>query len=107
MHNKKPYRPPEDFIKHWPEVFEHIYMSSMPIRYIHGVEIQFKDGRIWEVDLTEQLPFSHEDEVVAKLMSALREWSKEIKGINFNINIDKLKKDVEGQTKNIMKDDDS
>ena len=104
MHKKRPYRPPEEFIKHWPEVFEDIYMSSMPIRYIHGIEIKFKDGRIWEIDITEQLPFAHEKEVVAKLMSALKEWAKDVKSINFNINIDKLKSEVEDQTKNIMRD---
>ena len=104
MSKKKPFRPPEDFIKHWPEVFEHIYMSSMPIRYIHGVEIKFNDGRIWEVDITEQLPFANEDEVVAKLMSALKEWAKDVKSVNFNINIAKLKSEVEDQTKNIMRD---
>jgi len=102
---RKPYRPPEDFIKHWPEVFEHIYMNSMPLRYIHGVEIKFGDGRIWEVDITEQLPFSSEQEVIAKLTSALKEISTEVKSINFNIDVQKLKKDIEDQTKNIMRDE--
>jgi hypothetical protein len=103
--DKKPYRPPEEFIKHWPEVFEHIYMKSMPIRYIHGVEIKFGDGRIWEVDITEQLPFSSENEIVAKLTSALKEIASEVKSINFNININKLKADIEDQTKNILRDE--
>ena len=105
MSKRKSYRPPEDFIKHWPEVFENIYMSSMPIRYIHGVEIKFGDGRIWEVDITEQLPFSSEKEIVAKLTSALKDIASEVKSINFNINIDKLKADIEDQTKNIMRDE--
>lgn len=104
MRKKKPIRLPKDLIKEWPEVFAHIYMDSMPIRYIHGVEIKFSDGRIWEVDITEQLPFSSETEIVAKLMSALREMSKDIVAINFNVNIKKLKTDIEDQTKNIMRD---
>lgn len=104
MHSKKPIRPPKNLIEEWPEVFEHIYMNSMPIRYIHGVELKFKDGRIWEVDITEQLPFAEEKEIVAKLMSALKEVSKDVDQVNFNINVKKLKSDIEDQTKNIMRD---
>lgn len=105
MHNKKPFRPPKHISQEWPEVFEHIYMSGMPIRYIHGVELEFNDGRVWEVDISEQLPFSHENEIVERLMSALKEMATDIVGINFNIDIEKLKKDITDQTKNIMKDD--
>ena len=81
-------------------------MNSMPIRYIHGGELEFSDGRIWEVDISEQLPFSHESEIVEKLMSALNEMANDIFGVNFNIDVNKLKKDIPDQTKNIMKDDD-
>lgn len=81
-------------------------MNSMPIRYIHGVELEFRDGRIWEVDISEQLPFSHEDDIVERLMSALNEMAGDIIGINFNIDVEKLKVDIQDQTKNIMKDED-
>ena len=104
MRKKKTIRPPKNLIEEWPEVFEHIYMNSMPIRYVHGVELKFKDGRIWEVDITEQLPFNNEKYIVAKLMSALKEVSKEVEQVNFNINVKKLKEEINDQTKNIMKD---
>lgn len=103
MPNKK-FKPPHNIIKQWPEVFEEIYMNAMPIAYIHGVELEFFDGRVWQIDIHEQLPFKHEDEVVNKLMGALREMSSEVKTINFSIDIDKLKKDITDHTKNIMKD---
>lgn len=106
MPSRKPFRPPKHISKEWPEVFEHIYMNSMPIRYIHGVELEFRDGRIWEVDISEQLPFSHEDDIVERLMSALNEMAGDIIGINFNIDVEKLKVDIQDQTKNIMKDED-
>lgn len=104
MRKKKTIRAPKNLIEEWPEVFEHIYMNSMPIRYVHGVELKFKDGRIWEVDITEQLPFNNEKDIVAKLMSALKEVSKEVEQVNFNINVKKLKEEINDQTKNIMKD---
>lgn len=104
MRKKKTIRPPKNLIEEWPEVFEHIYMNSMPIWYVHGVELKFKDGRIWEVDITEQLPFNNEKDIVAKLMSALKEVSKEVEQVNFNINVKKLKEEINDQTKNIMKD---
>ena len=103
MRKKKTIRPPKNLIEEWPEVFEHIYMNSMPIRYVHGVELKFKDGRIWEVDITEQLPFNNEKDIVAKLMSALKEVSKEVEQVNFNINVKKLKEEINDQNKNIVR----
>lgn len=102
---KKNLKPPKNIVQEWPEIFEDIYMSAMPIAYIHGVEIEFMDGRIWEIDVHEQLPYNHEDEIIERLMSALKEMSEEIVSINFSVNIDKLKSDVISSTKNVMRDD--
>jgi len=71
---KKYFKPPKDVIKEWPEVFEEIYMSSMPIKYIHGVELTFQDGRVWEIDVPEQLDLVDEDDILERLSGGNRNY---------------------------------
>ena len=99
---KKSVKPPKDVIKEWPEIFEDIYMNSMPIKYIHGVEISFTNGRIWAIDLGEQLEFNNEDEIVEKLMVALKDYQEDIQTINFQVDVERLKNDVINSTKGLL-----
>jgi hypothetical protein len=101
---KKYFKPPKDVIKEWPEVFEEIYMSSMPIKYIHGVELTFNDGRVWEIDLPEQLDLADEDAIIEKLSEGIRDFQEEISTINFQVDIDRLKQDIIKLTQNILGD---
>lgn len=103
MH-KKYFKPPKDVIKEWPEVFEEIYMSSMPIKYIHGVELTFQDGRVWEIDVPEQLDLVDEDDILDKLSEGIKDFQEEIVTINFQVDIDRLKQDILKLTKNILGD---
>jgi len=32
--------------KQWPEIFENIELSTIPILYLHSVRITFNDGKI-------------------------------------------------------------
>jgi hypothetical protein len=101
---KKLFRPPPDVVREWPEVFDDLYMSSMPVQYIHGVEITFDNGRVWSIDISEQLDFANEKEILDKLFSAFKDYQEEITTVNFQINIAKLKSDVLKSTKNILGD---
>lgn len=98
------FKPPKSVISEWPEVFEEIYMSTMPIQYIHGVEITFDNGRIWEININEQLEFDNEEDIIQKLMLAFKDYQDEIQTINFQVDIGKLKSDVLKSTKNILGD---
>lgn len=99
---KKFVKPPKDVIKEWPEIFGDIYMNSMPIKYIHGVEIYFTNGRVWGIDLGEQLEFNSEDEVIEKLMIALKDYQEDIQTINFQVDVERLKNDVINSTKGLL-----
>lgn len=101
---KKYVKPPKDVIREWPEIFEDIYMSSMPIKYIHGVEILFDNGRVWGIDLNERLEFDSEDEIIEKLMGALKDYHEEIQTINFQVDVARLKEDVINSTKGLLGD---
>ena len=99
---KKLFKPPADVVREWPEVFDDMYMSSMPVKYIHGVEITFDDGRVWAIDISEQLDFNDEKEILDKLFSAFKDYQEEITTVNFQVNIQKLKEDVINSTKGLL-----
>lgn len=99
---KRLFRPPEHLIKQWPEVFEDMYMNTMPLFYLNSVRIEFKDGRIWEIDVKAQLLNLDPDLVADKILDIFDEYSKEIENINFDVDTEKLKKDISDQTKGIL-----
>jgi len=96
------FRPPENLIKEWPEVFEDLYMNTMPVHYLDIIRLEFGNGRVWEINIREQLTHSHSDIVANKLIETFQEYKDEIKKIDFKINIDKLKSDIGEETKRIL-----
>lgn len=99
---KKFFKPPADVVKEWPEIFEDMYMSSMPVKYIRGVEITFDDGRVWAIDISEQLDLRDEKEILDKLFAAFKDYQEEILTVNFQVDISKLKTDVIDSTKGLL-----
>ena len=96
------FRPPRHLIKEWPEVFEDLYMNTMPVAYLEFVHLEFGDGRIWRIDIIEQLKEEDLDSIATKLIDTLHEYKDEITKLDFKINIDKLKKDISDQTKTLF-----
>lgn len=96
---KKFFKPPNHIIRQWPEVFENLYMSSMPLAYLNTIKLQFKDGRIWEIDVAAVSNLEEATESSNQLLGIIEEYQNEIVKIDFTINIEKLKRDVTDETK--------
>ena len=96
------FRPPRHLVKEWPEVFEDLYMNTMPIAYLIIVHIEFTNGRVWEIDVRDQLSKETPDSIADKLLDTLKENTAEIKKIDFKVDIEKLKKDISDSTKTIF-----
>lgn len=94
------FQAPKSFIKEWPEVFEGLYMSSMPITYIDSVVLSFLDGRIWEIDVSAHL--DNKDNISNMILDTFREYQDEIVKVDFKINVNQLKIDIKNRTKNIF-----
>ena len=96
------FRPPTHLIKEWPEVFEDMYMNTMPVAYLKNVRLEFNNGRIWEIDIQEQLTNEPNEVVAEKLIDTFQEYRDDITKVDFTIDIQRLKKDITKQTKNIL-----
>ena len=100
--SKPLFRPPRHLVKEWPEVFEDLYMNTMPVAYLDFVHIEFEDGRIWEINIRQQLGEKTSDEIADVLLNTMTEYKDEITKLDFKVNIQKLKKDILDSTKTIL-----
>ena len=96
------FRPPRHLVKEWPEVFEDLYMNTMPVAYLDLVHLEFSDGRIWEIDIKVELTKNNPDSIADILLHTLQEYKDEIKKIDFKVDIEKLKEDIKNSTKDIF-----
>lgn len=101
MH-KNFFTPPENLVKEWPEVFDELYINTMPIMYLKVLRLEFSGGRIWEIDVDSQLKEYSSDIVIEKLLETFEEYKEEITKIDFSIDIERLKSDIKNQTKNLL-----
>lgn len=90
----------------WPEVMEEIDIQVVPIQYMKAVEVRFIDGKTWVMDLDHRL-IDNSDETAAELEDSLEELLDEyqdtIEGVNFVVDIAKVKEDVTRRTKFFLK----
>jgi hypothetical protein len=77
-------------------------MNTMPVHYLEMLRIEFEDGRVWEINVQEQLSTTHSDIIADRLVDTFQEYREEIKKIDFKVNIDKLKIDVRNSSKKIL-----
>lgn len=86
----------------WPEVFEDLYVNTMPVAYLDLIQLEFADGRVWEINIREELGKQTAGSIADTLINTLQEYKHEIKKIDFKLNIDKLKADSKYSSKNIL-----
>lgn len=96
------FKPPAHLIDQWPEVFSHMEIDSMPVAYIEKINLTFNDGSIWELNIAEQLVTSDPTTVVEKIYETLEDHAEEISKIDFDMDVERLKLDIEDRTKNIL-----
>lgn len=97
------FKPPKHLVQEWPEVFEDLYMNTMPVHYLESIRLEFGNGRIWEINIKEQLANSHSDIVANKLVETFAEYKEDIKKIDFKIDVERLKKDIQNQSNDFFK----
>jgi hypothetical protein len=96
------FKPPSHLVKEWPEVFEGLYMNTMPIAYIEYVHLEFNSGMVWQIDIKEQLKAQPAQAVADRLLETLQEYKNEIKKLDFKIDISQLKTDIDKETKKLF-----
>ncbi len=96
------FKPPRHLVKEWPEVFEDLYMNTMPVAYLDLVHLEFTDGRVWEINIRTELEKQNPESIADVLLNTLQEYKDEIKKIDFKVDVERLKKDIKDSSKNIF-----
>jgi aryl carrier-like protein len=74
-------------------------MNTMPIAYLDVINLEFDNGRVWQINVRDQLVNTNLDSVANKLLGIMQEYRKEIIKIDFKIDVARLKEDIADQTK--------
>jgi hypothetical protein len=77
-------------------------MNTMPVAYLDTIHLEFADGRVWQIDIKDQLKEEKPDTIADRLLETLSEYKDEIKKIDFKVDIERLKKDIGDSTKSIL-----
>lgn len=101
MHRRY-FKPPKHLVKEWPEVFDDLYMNTMPVAYMESLVMEFDDGRVWEINIKDQLKGNSSDNLAKKLLDTLDEYKDTITKIDFKFDIEALKSDIKKRTDKLL-----
>ena len=93
-----------DIVDQWPGILDEVDIKVVPIQYMKTVEINFTDGTTWSMEID---PKEDEHEAAFELEESLAElldeYEDSIEGINFVVDIPKVKKDITKLTRIFLK----
>jgi predicted dithiol-disulfide oxidoreductase (DUF899 family) len=90
---------PKDVIEHWPEVFGEISLNVIPLHYLDSVIVTFKNGKNWEINFTNH----SQEKFEIELKEWLSEYENEIDNIDFRLDTERIKKDIQKNTNKFLK----
>ena len=94
---------PKEVIDHWPEVFGEVKLNVLPLRYLHAVLISFKDGKTGDIKVTSKTKREGWDSFEKSLSELFKVYEHKIENINFKLDTERVKKDIEKSTQQFLK----
>lgn len=97
---------PEETVDSWPGILDEIEIKVVPVEYINSVEVQFTDGNTWSIEIDKSEVEDSEqaaEELEESLESLFEEYEDVIEGVNFVLDVEKVKEDITARTKSFMK----
>jgi hypothetical protein len=94
---------PREVIECWPEVFGEINLNVLPLRYLQAVLINFKDGKTWEIKITSNTKKNGWDTFEKSLSELFKAYERKIDNIDFKLDTNRIKKDIEKSTQSFLK----
>lgn len=94
---------PDDVVLHWPEVFGDIKLNAFPLYYLQMVLVNFKDGRTWEIRITTKTKKNGWKEFEKSLVELCKTYETSIENIDFKLDTERIRKDIERATQKFLK----
>lgn len=93
---------PDYLINAWPEVFEGLNITTIPVMYLDTLTIEFMTGMVWEVDVKNYFDLLKESELNSILKDLFAEYDSEIKNVEYFFDVTQLKHDILSLTRTIF-----
>lgn len=95
---------PPDVVSHWPEVFQDLDVQVVPLEYLHSVRVFFEDGKVWEIDIAKSMQKNDDETHLEDTLEQLfEEYDDVIVNVDFRLDTERLKKDIQDRTKLFLK----
>ena len=94
---------PENVVKHWPEVFNDVHLNVLPLRYLHTVLVNFKDGKTWEIKITAKTKKDGWGAFEKHLSELCKAYEDTIEDVDFKLDTERVRKDIEKSTQQFLK----
>jgi hypothetical protein len=94
---------PKEVIDHWPEVFGEIILNVIPLKYLDRIQIRFKNGKLWEIDMRSKRNEPDWSSFEKNLKEMLASYESEIDNLDFKIDTERIKKDIMKNTNRFLK----
>ena len=94
---------PRDVIEHWPEIFGEVRLNVLPMRYLHTVLVNFKDGKTWEIKITAKAKKEGWHIFEHNLSEMCKTYGDKIDNVDFKLDTKRVRKDIELSTQKFLK----
>lgn len=94
---------PKDVIEHWPEVFGEITLNVIPLKYLDSITIEFKNEKVWEINMRAKQAQGDWDSFEKSLKEMLASYESEIENVDFKLDTERVKKDMIKNTTRFLK----
>jgi len=94
---------PKDVIDHWPEVFGDVQLNVVPLRYLHTVLVNFKDGKTWEIKITSDTKRKGWKAFEKNLCELVKNYDDRVDNVDFKLDTKRVRKDIELSTQKFLK----
>ena len=96
------FRPPDNLVDKWPEVFEDTYINTLPVAYLEKIIISFSDGKVWDIDVPFNLGNKKDEDLAQVIHATILEYQETITKIDFRLDVDRLKNDITSKSKKLL-----
>ena len=93
----------QEIIDSWPEVFGEVEFNVVPLQYISAVMIKFNDGNTWEINTSKKDAQNDKKFFEKTLFEFYQQYHRNIDSVDFKLNLDKVRKDIERSTLKFLK----
>lgn len=94
---------PKEVVDHWPEVFGEITLNVIPLKYLDRIQIRFKNGKLWEIDMRSKQGEPNWASIEKSLKEMIASYESEIDNIDFKLDTERIKKDMTKTTNRFLK----